>query len=94
MTLILAGTMMGKDGSDDGTGLLTIRAGNGTANFAREPAMSLEQAKLSISNGAEVADDSGQAGCTFGRRWRYGHRQHQFRVGDLRRHVQGRPCAG
>ena len=34
-----------------------MRAGSGTANFAREPAMSLEQAQLSISNGAEVADD-------------------------------------
>ena len=47
----------GTDGNDEGTGLLTRRAGCGTANFAREPAMSLEQAKLSISNGAEVADD-------------------------------------
>ena len=52
----------GKDGSDEGTGLLTMRAGSGTANFAREPAMSLEQAKLSISNGAEVADDLAKRG--------------------------------
>ena len=52
----------GTDGNDDGTGLLTMRAGNGTANFAREPAMSLEQAKLSISNGAEVADDLAKRG--------------------------------
>ena len=50
------------DGNDDGTGLLTMRAGSGTANFAREPAMSLEQAKLSISNGAEVADDLAKRG--------------------------------
>ena len=47
----------GTGGNDEGTGLLTMRTGNGTANFAREPAMSLEQARLSISNGAEVADD-------------------------------------
>ena len=52
----------GTDGNDEGTGLLTIRAGNGTANFARGPAMSLEQAKLSISNGAEVADDLAKRG--------------------------------
>ena len=49
-------------GNDGGTGLLTMRAGSGTANFAREPAMSLEQAKLSISNGAEVADDLAKRG--------------------------------
>ena len=61
MTLILAGTTEA-DGNDEGTGLLTMRAGNGTANFAREPAMSLEQAKLSISNGAEVADDLAKRG--------------------------------
>ena len=52
----------GTDGNDEGTGLLTMRAGSGTANFAREPAMSLEQAKLSISNGAEVADDLAKRG--------------------------------
>ena len=52
----------GTGGNDEGTGLLTMRAGNGTANFAREPAMSLEQAKLSISNGAEVADDLARRG--------------------------------
>ena len=52
----------GTGGNDEGTGLLTMRAGNGTANFAREPAMSLEQAKLSISNGAEVADDLAKRG--------------------------------
>ena len=55
----------GNDGGTDGnegTGLLTMRAGCGTANFAREPAMSLEQAKLSISNGAEVADDLAKRG--------------------------------
>ena len=52
----------GADGSDEGTGLLTMRAGSGTANFAREPAMSIEQAKLSISNGAEVADDLAKQG--------------------------------
>ena len=52
----------GTGGNDEGTGLLTIRAGCGTANFAREPAMSLEQAKLSISNGAEVADDLARQG--------------------------------
>ena len=52
----------GTDGNDEGTGLLTMRAGSGTANFAREPAMSLEQAKLSISNGAEVADDLANRG--------------------------------
>ena len=52
----------GTGGNDDGTGLLTMRAGSGTANFAREPAMSLEQARLSISNGAEVADDLANRG--------------------------------
>ena len=52
----------GTGGNDEGTGLLTMRAGCGTANFAREPAMSLEQAKLSISNGAEVADDLAKRG--------------------------------
>ena len=52
----------GTGGNDEGTGLLTRRAGCGTANFAREPAMSLEQAKLSISNGAEVADDLANRG--------------------------------
>ena len=52
----------GADGNDEGTGLLTMRAGSGTANFAREPAMSLEQARLSISNGAEVADDLASRG--------------------------------
>ena len=52
----------GTDGNDGGTGLLTIRVGSGTANFARGPAMSLEQAKLSISNGAEVADDLAKRG--------------------------------
>ena len=52
----------GADGSDEGTGMRTMRAGSGTANFAREPAMSLEQAKLSISNGAEVADDLAKRG--------------------------------
>ena len=52
----------GTGGNDEGTGLLTMRAGSGTANFAREPAMSLEQAKLSISNGAEVADDLAKRG--------------------------------
>ena len=45
------------EGNDEEPGLLTLRAGNGTANFAREPAMSLEQAELSISNGVEVAGD-------------------------------------
>ncbi len=49
-------------GNDEGTGLLTMRAGSGTTNFAREPAMSLEQARLSISNGAEVADDLASRG--------------------------------
>ena len=34
-----------------GRGCSLCGQGNGTANFAREPAMSLEQAKLSISNG-------------------------------------------
>ena len=48
--------------NDEATGLLTMRAGNGTANFAREAAMSLEQARLSISNGAEVADDLANRG--------------------------------
>ena len=52
----------GTGGNDEGTGLLTMRAGSGTANFAREPAMSLEQARLSISNGAEVADDLANRG--------------------------------
>ena len=52
----------GADGNDEGTGLLTMRAGSGTANFAREPAMSLKQAQLSISNGAEVADDLASRG--------------------------------
>ena len=45
------------DGDDQGPGLLVLRAGSGTANFAREPAMSPEQAELSISNGAQVAED-------------------------------------
>ena len=45
-----------------GNGLRTMRAGSGTANFAREPAMSLEQARRSISNGAEVADDLASRG--------------------------------
>ena len=49
-------------GNDGGTGLLTMRAGSGTANFAREPAMSLKQAQLSISNGVEVADDLAKQG--------------------------------
>ena len=49
-------------GNDEGTGLRTMRAGSGTANFAREPAMSLEQARRSISNGAEVADDLASRG--------------------------------
>ena len=52
----------GTGGNDEGTGLLTMRAGSGTANFAREPAMSLEQARLSIANGAEVADDLASRG--------------------------------
>ena len=52
----------GTDGNDGGTGLVTMRAGSGTANFAREPAMSLKQAQLSISNGAEVADDLAKQG--------------------------------
>ena len=52
----------GADGNDDGTGLRTMRAGCGTANFARGTAMSLEQARLSISNGAEVADDLANRG--------------------------------
>ena len=52
----------GTDGNDGGTGMRAMRAGSGTANFAREPAMSLEQAKLSISNGAEVADDLANRG--------------------------------
>ena len=52
----------GTGGNDEGTGLLTMRAGCGTANFAREPAMSLEQARLSIANGAEVADDLASRG--------------------------------
>ena len=52
----------GTGGNDEGTGLRTMRTGSGTANFAREPAMSLEQAKLSISNGAEVADDLARRG--------------------------------
>ena len=52
----------GTDGNDGGTGMRAMRAGSGTANFAREPAMSLEQAKLSISNGAEVADDLAKQG--------------------------------
>ena len=47
---------------DEEPGLRTMRAGNGTANFAREPAMSLEQARRSISNGAEVADDLASRG--------------------------------
>ena len=84
----------GTGGNDEGTGLRTMRAGSGTANFAREPAMSLEQAKLSISNGAEVADDLARSGRTFGRRWRYGHRQHELRGSNLRRHDRDRPCAG
>ena len=45
-----------------GRGCSLCGQGNGTANFAREPAMSLEQAKLSISNGAEVADDLASRG--------------------------------
>ena len=52
----------GTGGNDEGTGLLTMRAGCGTANFTREPAMSLEQARLSIANGAEVADDLASRG--------------------------------
>ena len=52
----------GADGNDGGTGLRTMRAGCGTANFARGPAMSLEQARLAISNGAEVADDLANRG--------------------------------
>ena len=51
----------GNDGEEHGDArgprLLVLRAGNGTANFAREPAMSLEQAELSISNGVTVAED-------------------------------------
>ena len=61
MTLILGNDGWGM-GMTRGRGLLTMRAGSGTANFAREPAMSLEQAKLSISNGAEVADDLAKRG--------------------------------
>ena len=57
----------GTGGNDEGTGRCALcgaayRGCNGTANFAREPAMSLEQAKLSISNGAEVADDLAKRG--------------------------------
>ena len=48
--------------NDEATGLRSMRAGCGTANFAREPAMSLEQARLSIANGAEVADDLASRG--------------------------------
>ncbi len=48
--------------SGDGPGLRSMRAGNGTANFAVEPAMTLEQAELSISNGVEVADDLANQG--------------------------------
>ena len=47
-----------EEGRDEqGPGLLVLRAGSGTANFAREPAMTPEQAELSISNGAQVAED-------------------------------------
>ncbi len=49
-------------GNDEARGLRTMRAGCGTANFTREPAMSLEQARLSIANGAEVADDLASRG--------------------------------
>ncbi len=45
-----------------GPALRTMRVGNGTGNFAREPAMSLEQAELSISNGVEVANDLASRG--------------------------------
>ncbi len=46
----------------DGPGLRTMRVGHGTANFAVGPAMSLEQAELSISNGAHVAADLANQG--------------------------------
>ena len=46
----------------DGPGLVNLRVGNGTANFAREPAMSFEQAESSISNGADVAEDLANRG--------------------------------
>ena len=62
MTLILAGTTEARVGMMRGLGCLQCGQGGGTANFAREPAMSLEQARLSIANGAEVADDLASRG--------------------------------
>ncbi len=52
----------GGRGTDKGTGFRVMRVGNGTANFAREPAMSLEQAELSMSNGVEVAEELANQG--------------------------------
>ena len=51
-----------EDGDDQGPGLLVLRTGSGTANFARGPAMTFEQAELSISNGVEVAEDLANQG--------------------------------
>lgn len=51
-----------ENGNDGGPRLVAKRVGNGTASFAREPAMTREQAELSISNGVEVAEDLANRG--------------------------------
>ncbi|NLB28818.1 MAG: nicotinate-nucleotide--dimethylbenzimidazole phosphoribosyltransferase [Clostridiales bacterium] len=48
---------MGMNAAPDFDGLISKRAGNGTKNFTKEPAMTRGQAKLAIGAGIELARD-------------------------------------